>query len=149
MVVPEVQDLYGAVEFQEVAELGGILEAVQLVVSQVKLPQVHVHFQGGCWKPNKGKRVGLVLLCLSRLGMAEPPDQCFSATVPRLGGLQTVFRGAAGIWGRVIYQQGHWGMRITSQQSSAPRHLSKNARCALRWKKLQVAAPDGPLRHCA
>lgn len=48
MIVSEVQDLYGTIEFQKVAKLGRVLEAVQLIVGQVELPQVHVHFQGCC-----------------------------------------------------------------------------------------------------
>lgn len=49
MVVPEVQDLKGAVELEQVAQLGRVLQAVELVVGQVQLPKVHVHLQGRGW----------------------------------------------------------------------------------------------------
>lgn len=49
MIVAQVQYLNVVVELQQVAELGGILQTVELVVGQVQLPQVHVHFQSrGC-----------------------------------------------------------------------------------------------------
>lgn len=49
MVVAQVQDLNVVVELEQVAELSRVLQAVQLVVRQVQLPQVHVHLQsGGC-----------------------------------------------------------------------------------------------------
>lgn len=47
MVVAQVQDLNVVVELEQVAELSRVLQAVELVVSQVQLPQVHVHLQGG------------------------------------------------------------------------------------------------------
>lgn len=47
MVVAQVQDLNVVVELEQVAELGRVLQAVELVVGQVQLPQVHVHLQGG------------------------------------------------------------------------------------------------------
>lgn len=47
MVVAQVQDLNVVVELEQVAELGRVLEAVELVVGQVELSQVHVHLQGG------------------------------------------------------------------------------------------------------
>lgn len=49
MVVTEVQDLQGAVELEEVAQLGRVLQAVELVVGQVQLPQIHVHLQRRGW----------------------------------------------------------------------------------------------------
>lgn len=49
MVVPEVQDLQGAVELEQVTQLGRVLQAIELVVRQVQLPQVHVHLQGRGW----------------------------------------------------------------------------------------------------
>lgn len=54
MVVAQVQDLDVVVELEQVAELGRVLQAVQLVVGQVQLPQVHVHLQGcGCGRGAK------------------------------------------------------------------------------------------------
>lgn len=49
MVVPQVQNLQGAVEFEQVAQLGRVLQTVELVVCQVQFSEVHVHLQGcGC-----------------------------------------------------------------------------------------------------
>ena len=49
MVVPQVEDLDVVVEFEKVAQLSRVLQAVQLIVSQVQLTQVHVHLQSrGC-----------------------------------------------------------------------------------------------------
>lgn len=50
MIVAQVEDLNVVVELQQVAELGRVLQTVELVVSQVQLPQVHVHLQSGGWK---------------------------------------------------------------------------------------------------
>lgn len=54
VVVAEVQDLDGAVELEQVAQLRRVLQPVQLVVSQVKLPQRHVHLQSRGWGQKRG-----------------------------------------------------------------------------------------------
>lgn len=60
MVVAQVQDLNVVVEFEQVAKLGRVLQAVELVVCQVQLPQVHVHLQGrrcNWWKEGVERKV--------------------------------------------------------------------------------------------
>ena len=54
VVVAQVQDLDVVVELEQVPELGGVLQAVQLVISQVQLPQIHVHLQRGGWGGEQG-----------------------------------------------------------------------------------------------
>lgn len=43
MIIANVQNLNVVVELEQVAELSRVLKTVELVVSQVQLPQVHVH----------------------------------------------------------------------------------------------------------
>lgn len=50
MIVAQVEDLNVVVELQQVAKLGRVLQTVELVVSQVQLPQVHIHLQSSGWK---------------------------------------------------------------------------------------------------
>ncbi len=45
MVVAQVQDLNVVVELEQVAKLGRVLQAIELVVCKVQLPQVHIHLQ--------------------------------------------------------------------------------------------------------
>lgn len=50
MIVAQVEDLNVVVELQQVAKLGRVLQTIELVVSQVQLPQVHIHLQSSGWK---------------------------------------------------------------------------------------------------
>ena len=50
MVVAQVQDLDVVVELEQVAQLGRVLKAIKLVISQIELPQVHVHLQSSGWR---------------------------------------------------------------------------------------------------
>lgn len=55
MIVAQVEDLNVVVELQQVAELGRVLQTVELVVCQVQLSQVHIHLQScGCKWQNWG-----------------------------------------------------------------------------------------------
>lgn len=56
MVIAQVQDLNVVVEFQQVAKLGWVLQAIELVISEVQLPQVHIHLQSSsCTSKRKNK----------------------------------------------------------------------------------------------
>lgn len=55
MIVAQVEDLNVVVELQQVAELGRVLQTVELVVGQVQLSQVHIHLQScGCKRQERG-----------------------------------------------------------------------------------------------
>lgn len=54
MIVAQVEDLNVVVELEQVAQLGRVLQTIELVVSQVQLPQVHVHLQSSGWRRQLG-----------------------------------------------------------------------------------------------